>query len=299
MKRPLSSLNLLRTFEVAGRHLSFTLAAEELCITPSAVSQQIRKLEEDLGVALFERQPRGLTLSETGERYWRDIQQHLDGIDRSTRDLTRQSSRTLRVSLMPPLASRIVLPRLTDFQQKHPDIELRLDASLRYADLGKQDIDLAIRFGQPPWPGCVHEKLLDLYVLPVCPPAMAAEHDLAHHPGRLAQLPLIQMTERADSWARFFAMAGLGKPGSDKQFFVDDYPSAIEAAETVGVALAILPLEQPLLDSKRLAAPWPALGPLAESVYAVMREEQSQRSDIQTFLDWLKNQLSSLPAVVK
>ena len=299
MKRPLSSLNLLRTFEVAGRHLSFTLAAEELCITTSAVSQQVRKLEEELGIPLFERQPRGLILSEAGEPYWRDIQQHLDGIDRSTRALTRQTSRTLRVSLMPPLASRIVLPRLTDFQQRHPDIELRLDASLRYVDLGKQDIDLAIRFGQPPWPGCVHEKLLDLYVLPVCPPAMAAAHDLAHHPERLAQLPLIQMTERPDSWARFFAMAGLGKPATDKQFFVDDYPAAIEAAETVGVALAVLPLEQPLLDSKRLAAPWPALGPLPESVYAVMREEQSGRGDIQAFLGWLKTQLASLPTTVK
>jgi LysR family transcriptional regulator, glycine cleavage system transcriptional activator len=299
MKRPLSSLNLLRTFEVAGRHLSFTLAAEELCITTSAVSQQIRKLEEELGITLFERQPRGLALSDAGESYWRDIQLHLEGIDRSTRALIQPASRTLRVSLMPPLASRIVLPRLADFQQRHPDIELRLDASLRYADLGKQDIDLAIRFGQPPWPGCVHEKLLDLYVLPVCPPAMAAAHDLAHHPERLAQLPLIQMTERPDSWTRFFAMAGLGKPATDKQFFVDDYPAAIEAAETVGVALAILPLEQPLLDSKRLAAPWPAIGPLPESVYAVMRADQSARSDIQAFLDWLKVQLASLPKVVK
>ena len=299
MKRPLSSLNLLRTFEVTGRHLSFTLAAEELCITPSAVSQQIRKLEDELGMALFERQPRGLSLSEAGERYWRDIQLHLEGIDRSTRALTQPASRSLRVSLMPPLASRIVLPRLADFQQRHPDIELRLDASLRYADLGKQDIDLAIRFGQPPWPGCAHEKLLDLYVLPVCPPEMAAEHDLARHPERLAQLPLIQMTERPDSWARFFAMAGFGKPAAEKQFFVDDYPAAIEAAETVGVALAVLPLEQPLLDSKRLAAPWPALGPLPESVYAVMRQEQSGRSDIHAFLDWLKAQLASLPAAVK
>ncbi|MCK5873244.1 MAG: LysR family transcriptional regulator [Alcanivoracaceae bacterium] len=299
MKRPLSSLNLLRTFEVAGRHLSFTLAAEELCITPSAVSQQIRKLEEDLGITLFERQPRGLHLTQAGERYWRDIQQHLDGIDRSTRALTRRPADTLRVSLMPPLASRVVLPRLTDFQQRHPDIELRIDASLRYVDLGKQDIDLAIRFGRPPWPGCRHEKLLDLYVLPVCPPAMALEHDLARHPERLAQLPLIQMTERADSWDRFFAMAGLGRPQTEKQFFVDDYPAAIEAAETLGVALAVLPLEQPLLDSKRLAAPWPAIGPLPESVYAVMREEQAERRDIRTFLDWLKVQLASLPAAVK
>ena len=299
MKRPLSSLNLLRTFEVAGRHLSFTLAAEELCITPSAVSQQIRKLEEDLDITLFERRSRGLQLTQAGERYWRDIQQHLEGIDRSTRALTHSGGQTLRVSLMPPLASRIVLPRLADFQQQHPDIELRLDASLRYVDLGKQDIDLAIRFGQPPWPGCRHEKLLDLYVLPVCPPAMAAEHDLARHPERLAQLPLIQMTERADSWSRFFAMAGLGTPQTEKQFFVDDYPAAIEAAETLGVALAVLPLEQPLLDSKRLAAPWPALGPLPESVYAVMREEQAEQPDIRAFLHWLKVQLASLPTVMK
>jgi LysR family transcriptional regulator, glycine cleavage system transcriptional activator len=295
MKRALSSLNLLRTFEVAGRHLSFTLAAEELCITPSAVSQQVRKLEDELGVALFERQPRGLALTAEGEGYWRDIQQHLGAIDRSTRALTRQGTHTLRVSLMPPLASRIVLPRLADFQARHPDIALRLDASLRYADLARQDVDLAIRYGQPPWPGCLHEKLLDLHVLPVCPPAMAEAHDLSRHPERIASLPLIQMTERPDSWQRFFAMAGLGEPSPERQFFVDDYPAAIEAAETLGVALAILPLEQPLLDSKRLAAPWPALGPLPDAVYAVWHESRSHRPDIRRFLDWLQDQLTSLP----
>lgn len=152
MKPRPSSLNLLRTFEVAGRHLSFTLAAEELCITTSAVSQQVRKLEEELGLPLFERHSRGLALSETGERYWSEIQQHLNAIERSTRSLTQQAHHTLRISLMPPLASRIVLPRLADFQARHEGIELRLDASLRYVDLDKQDIDLAIRYGTPPWP---------------------------------------------------------------------------------------------------------------------------------------------------
>jgi LysR family glycine cleavage system transcriptional activator len=194
------------------------------------------------------------------------------------------------------LASRIVLPRLADFQVRHGDIELRLDASLRYVDLDKQDVDLAIRYGTPPWPGCSHEKLLDLYVLPVCPPAMARQYDLAHHPERLAALPLIHMTERADTWPHFFAITGLGPSTTDKQFFVDDYPAAIEAAETVGVALAILPLEQPLLDSQRLAAPWPAFGPVPEAVYAVRRKDQTDRKDIDTFLKWLKTQLASLPS---
>lgn len=296
--RPLpTSLNLLRTFDVAARHLSFTLAAQELCITPSAVSQQIRSLEEQLGIDLFDRQPRALQLTEPGQRYWQDIRQHLQGIEDSTRRLVSPSrdTRPLKVSLMPPMASRVVLPNLANFRQAFPAVSLHLDASLRPVDLAAGEADLAIRFGQPPWPGCQHEKLLDLYVLPVCPPQMAREHDLAHHPERLADMPLINMSSRPDAWQRYFAMAGLAAPESAQAYVVDDYPAAVEAAETLGVALAVLPLEQPLLDSARLAAPWPAAGPLTDAVYAVIRDDAQQREDVTLFLTWLKDQLALLP----
>jgi LysR family glycine cleavage system transcriptional activator len=293
-----ASLNLLRTFDAAARHLSFTLAGQELCITASAVSQQMRSLEEQLGLRLFERKARALSLTPAGEQYWRAIAGHLQGIDASTRALMSGQTRApLRVSLMPPMASRVVLPNLADFQARFPDIELRLDASLRNLDLARDEADMAIRFGTPPWAGCQHEKLLDLYVQPVCPPAMAEAHALRQHPENLSRLPLIQMTERPDAWRRYLAMAGLGEPQGQQEYFVDDYPAAIEAAQTLGVALAILPLEQPLLDSDRLAAPWPPLGPMPEAVYAVVRDQALAREDVACFSDWLKQQLAALPAV--
>ncbi len=293
MARLPTPLTLLRTFEAAGRHLSFTLAAQELCITPSAVSQQMRSLEKQLGVTLFERRPRALALTAAGETYWRQIQQHLEALEASTRALTGQHPDTpLRVTLMPPMASRVVLPALADFRQHHPQIALHIDTSLRNLDLNRHEADLAIRFGSPPWPGCHWEKLMDLYVLPVCPPHMAKEQDLTQHPEHLAKVPLIHMTERPDAWQRYFQALGLGTPDASQQYFVDDYPAAIEAAETLGVALAVLPLEQPLLDSQRLAAPWPPQGPIPEAVYAVMRTQDQSRSDIITFLHWLKETLA-------
>lgn len=298
MPRVPASLNLLRTFDAAARHLSFTLAGQELCITASAVSQQMRNLEDQLGVPLFERRARSLALTHAGERYWQEIAGHLQAIDTSTRKLISGQSRApLRISLMPPMASRVVLPHLADFQARHPEIELRLDASLRYLDLARDEADLAIRFGTPPWPGCQHEKLLDLYVQPVCPPALAQQHQLHQHPEKLAQLPLIQMTERPDAWQRYLAMAGLGESAGQAEYFVDDYPAAIEAAQTLGVALAVLPLEQPMLDSERLVAPWPPMGPLPEAVYAVIRDSARERDDVACFLHWLKAQLASLPPV--
>jgi len=296
MTRLPTPLTLLRTFEVAGRHLSFTLAAQELCITPSAVSQQMRSLEQQLGITLFERRPRALALTAAGEAYWRQIQQHLEALEECTRALLDKGpAAPLRVSLMPPMASRVVLPALADFYQRHPEIQLHIDASLRNLDLSRHEADLAIRFGTPPWQGCHWEKLLDLYVLPVCPPDMARQQDLAHHPEHLARVPLIQMTERPDAWQRYFEALGLGTAETSQQYFVDDYPAAIEAAETIGVALALLPLEQPLLDSQRLAAPWPAQGPMPEAVYAVMRKQDRSRSDISSFLHWLKARLAQQP----
>lgn len=297
MLRPLpTSLNLLRTFEVAGRHLSFTLAGQELCITTSAVSQQIRALEEQLGVALFERQTRGLALSQVGGRYWQEVQTHLQALERCTRELVRPGAEPpLRVSLMPPVASRVVLPALADFQALHPGVEIRLDASLRQVDLLRQEADLAIRFGTPPWPGCGWERLLEVMVLPVCPPAIAERFQLVGHPENLTKAPLIQMSKRPDSWDQYFALLGMGRPAPDQQqFFVDDYPAAIEAAESLGVALAIMPIEQPLLASGRVVAPLPPLGPLPEAIHAVWRDDVAERMATRAFLTWLKERLAAL-----
>lgn len=296
MARPaVSSLNLLRTFEVAARLGSFKQAAAELSVTASAVSQQVKTLEEQLGVALFERQPHGLALTTAGRRYATDIRPHLAALDEASRRLAASRRRVLlRVSLMPPLASRVVLPGLADFQARHPDIDLRLDASLRSVDLQQRQADLAVRYGTPPWPGCVHEKLATLFAQPICPPAVAAAYDLVAHPLNLAKAPLVHMTERPEAWPEFFRRLGVDQPTPASEYHVDDYPASIEAAETLGVAMAILPLERPLIRSGRVVAIGPALGPLPGAMYAVMLAGRQDDPAIHAFLDWLRAQLATL-----
>lgn len=299
-QRPLAvSLNLLRTFEACARRESFTKAADELCVTVSAVSQQIRSLEDQLGLTLFERRPGQLIVTERGKDYAQRIRTNLQAIDRHTRDLMAQApSGPLKVSLMPPMASRIVLPAMAEFRQQHPGKDVRIDATLRYCDLLNAEADLAIRFGRPPWEGCHHEKLLDVYVQPVCPPAMVEQYDLLNHPENLATMPLIQMTERPDSWYQYFAMRGLPAPDAAQMYLVDDYPAAMDAAEALGVTLALAPIELPLIQSGRLAAPWPAMGPLPEAIYAVTAAQATEHPDLAAFLDWLKSLLAQLPSPV-
>lgn len=290
---PLSSLNLLRTFEAAARLGSFKLAGDELCVTASAVSQQVRTLEEQLGVTLFERQPRGLVLTGTGRRYAAGIRPHLAALDDLTARLQQARPQTLRVTLMPPLASRVVLPRLADFRAAHPAIELQVDTSLHELDLQQRRVDLAVRSGTPPWPGCVHEKLCDLYAQAVCPPAVAERLGLAADPLALAHAPLVHMTGRPDAWPRFFAQLGLPAPDGEA-YYVDDYPAAVEAAATLGAALAVLPLEKPLLASGRVVAVGPAFGPLPEAVWAVRLADRADDPAANAFLAWLRQQLAGL-----
>ncbi len=290
-RRALSSLNLLRTFEVAARRGSFKLAAEELHVTASAVSQQVRSLESQLGLELFERYPGGLRLTDTGRAYLDEIQGPLRALDDATERLRAGGRSVLRVTLMPPLASRIVLPRLADFRGRHPQIELRIDTSVRNLDLAQRQVDLAVRYGVPPWPGCVHEKLTDLYVQAICPIGLARELDLERHPERLARVPLVHMTERPDHWHKYFQHVGVIAFEPVDVFHVDDYPAAIEAAETLGAALAVWPLEQPLIDSGRVFAVGAPQGPIPEAMYAVMLEERAGDPAIRSFVEWLRRQL--------
>jgi len=292
-RAPLSSLNLLRTFEVAARHRSFKVAAHELCVTASAVSQQIKNLEDQLGVALFERHPRGLALTEVGRRYLASIQPHLAAIDEATWRLAAGESALLRVSVLPPLASRVVLPRLAGFREIHPTIELHIDTTLRTVDLQQRTTDVAIRYGSPPWPGCLAEKLLEVSAQPVCPAALAERLGLVGHPERLAQAPLVHMTERPESWSWYLADLGIAET-PDASFHVDDYPAAIEAGQSVGVALALMPLEASLLASGRVVAVGPRRGPLPGAIHAVMLEEKRHDPAIEAFVTWLRAQLALL-----
>lgn len=168
----LPSLNALRVFEVVARHLNFRLAAEELGVTQAAVAQQIRGLEASLGLALFERRARGLALTDAGRAYSGSIRSALAMIDEATR-LLRPEPSHLTVSVTPTFASKWLIPRLGAFAECHPDIDLRVLASDRLSHFHTDAVDIAVRYGRPPFgPGLESELLMEQRIVAVASPAL-------------------------------------------------------------------------------------------------------------------------------
>lgn len=294
VKRDLPTLNLLKVFEIAGQHLSFKNAAEKLFVTPSAVSQQIKTLEAQLGVKLFIRKNRELLFTESGREYWGEIHNQLNNIRNATAALKKSKAKnTLKVSLMPPVASRVVLPNLASFNEAYPDIDLHIEASLRNSDISTQEADLAIRFGEPPWTGLLYEKMIDTYIQVVCPPGFTELFDLKSSPKNICKAPLIHMTERPHAWPKWLETTGFGE-ATGKQYYLDDYPSAMDAAESIGAMLALMPIETPLINSGRVEVAFTSQNPLNESIYAVYHESNKDNLAVRTFIDWLQLQFNAL-----
>lgn len=293
MSKIKTPLNLIRAFDCAGKHLSFKKAAEELHITPPAVSHQIKALEEKLGVQLFVRNNRELAFTDAGKQYWQHIHADLNQLDQHTRHLLRNHGQTsLVASIMPPLASTLLIPNLASFGEQNPGVTLRIDSSIRNVNLEQGEADVAIRYGDGHWPNLVSQKLLDIHVQPVYPPAFAGRYDFTD-PASIRTIPLIHMAARPDAWPRWFNTMGLGVPQPEKEYHLDDYPAAIEAAKTLGGALAAMPIEQYLVTSGAVIAPLPRSGPLEDGVFAVYRPADSDNPLIQRFIHWTKTLLQS------
>ena len=282
----LPNLNFLITFEVAGQLLSFKRAAEALHVTPSAVSQQIQQLEDFVGKPLFVRHNRSLVLTDDGEKYLAQIQPHLNGLRKATSALRNERTTKLRVSVMPPVANRILLPNLEKFQRLHQHVELQIDTALTNSNLFSENIDLAVRFGQPPWPGLTHERLCEVKIQAIMPVGYSQKYDLPSNVSALTELPLIHMAERPGAWNRLFDQLGLSA-SNGPAYHVDDYPAAVQAAESLGAALALFPIEQSLIDSGRVEAPFPPIGPLDEAIYVVYPKSRELPTAGRIFIDWL------------
>ncbi|MFC6854374.1 transcriptional regulator GcvA [Marivibrio halodurans] len=187
MRRSLPPLNAVRAFEAAARHESFAQAADELAVTPSAVSQQVKMLEDILGCALFTRHARGLSLTAAGRRYLPALSEALDLIaDASRTAAAGTDDRTLSVTCLGSFGALWLVPRLVDFEAAVPDIDVRLSTSDKIVDLGRDGIDAGVRYGPGPYPGIHAEPLMEETVFPVCAPAMAKRltrlEDLANVP---------------------------------------------------------------------------------------------------------------------
>jgi LysR family transcriptional regulator, regulator of gene expression of beta-lactamase len=253
MVRPHLPLNALRAFEASARHLSFTKAAIELCVTQAAVSHQVKALEDRFGVPLFRRLPRGLALTDEGMALLPSVGDAFDRIgamvDRFEGGRLRE---VLNLGVVGTFAVGWLLPRLADFEAAHPFVDLRLMTNNNRVDLAGEGLDMAIRFGDGAWHGTEVLPLVDAPVAPLCPAALAP---MLREPRDLHGQTLLR-SYRADDWPTWFSAAGIA-PGPIRGPVFDSSRVMVEAGLLgVGIALAPPSMFERELASGRLVQPF-------------------------------------------
>lgn len=285
MRHRLPPLNALRLFEASARLLSFKSAADELLLTPSAVSHGIQSLENWLGVSLFTRTPKGLVLTKAGASYYPTVQTALQMLaDHAERISTRPKPRRLRISAAPTFARRLLMPALGEFQREHPDLSVEIDTSRDLVDLG-DDADVAIRVGTGSWPGLVADELLRETLVPVCAPHLRDELS-----GKtLDDVPLIHVMTVSEDWARWAAATGRKTPSPDHGLRFDTLQMAFDAAARgLGVAIGRRPLIDAELKSGHLVALWMPEVRCDSAHWLVSMNGKSDESAVQAFRAWIK-----------
>jgi LysR family glycine cleavage system transcriptional activator len=238
MHRRLPPFRAIHAFEAAARHLSFTVAADELCVTPSAVSHQVRALEEHLGVALFERHPTGVVLTAAGALYREDLTALLDGLDACTRRARdTDPDGPLAIRATPGFATRWLIPRLARFKTAHPGIDVRVSTGLPPTDFSHGDLDVFVHWGDEPVPGVEIEPFLTAAKIAVASPALMVRDGSIRQPADVLRHTLIR-DEIGDEWPEWFARAripGPVPPGGPRFAHCDLVLNAAEGG--LGVAL--------------------------------------------------------------
>jgi LysR family glycine cleavage system transcriptional activator len=281
-------VHLLTIFEAAARLESFKLASEELFITPSAISHQVKSLEEYIGFELFQRKSRGVSLNSAGKMYLNYIQRGLNAFDEGTKKLKRKyASPHLKISCFSTLASNIIIPQMGAFQNAHPDIDIRIETGNHITDLRYDDIDLAIRVGDGEWPNVVSTKITDIEIAAVGSKSFIEKHQLNQFED-VKKVPLIDITMMNDIWGNWANKLNLDHTPFKRTITFSDYDSSIRAAiQGLGLALAMFPMEKINEDNGLLVKAFNENLTYPKSVYAVYRVEDENRHDIQCFLNWL------------
>ncbi len=286
----LPSLNGLRAFEAAARHLSFTRAAAELNVTQTAISHQIRRLEEQLGVRLFLRQSRALLLTREAQEYLPAVRAAFEDLRAATERLRRpEKAQALTVSTMASLAAKWLLPRLAGFQEAHPGIEVRISTSSHLVDFRREEVDVAIRYGRGRWPGLAADWLMAEDIFPVCSPALLAGERPLKRPQDLAHHTLIHATLAREDWQLWLTAAGLPTALASRPGLTFDLSlMALQAAiDGLGVALGRTPFVEADIAAGRLVVPFDVKLPAEAGFYVVAPQETAQTPKIALFRDWL------------
>ena len=290
----LPPLNALRAFEAAGRRASMSAAAEELAVTPAAVSHQIKALEDYFGVPLFHRAVRSIRLTDSGAVLLPYLSEGLNLWVEGCRKLQALDNTTpLVISSAPVFAGKWLVQRLSEFSALHPEITVRLDGTLSLADFTTDGVDAAIRFGTGPYPDLHADPLVNEDVVPVCAPALLAgahpldtPQDLVHH--TLIHVDWYAAPGTQPDWAMWLQTAGVETVDSNKGLVVTSDALAVEAAmDGGGVALVSAFLVRHDLEKGRLVMPFDLALPSSHWYWFVCPPENLERPKVRAFRDWL------------
>lgn len=299
MSRRLPSLTAVRAFEAAARQLSFARAAEELHVTPAAISQQIKQLEDYLGLALF-RRGKTLAVSEAAQAALPLITEAFDQLERAVdRMRARDTSGPLVVSTPPTFAARWLVPRLEDFHTRYPEIELRLLATRRLVDFALEDVDVAVRFGAPPFPGLHAEALMQESIVPVAAPAIA---QTIHTPADLLRCTLLhdeshEWDPAFPDWETWLLSLGVSFDSPLRIRHFDDSNLSIQAAVSgLGVTLVWHSLVVDELRSGRLVQLFGHALATQQGYHLVTSPNRLTLPKVNAFKQWLMAQTHATSA---
>lgn len=286
----LPPLTALRAFEAAARHMSFAKAAEELNVTPAALSFQIKSLEDHLGRPVFRRLNRAVELTEAGATLAGPMSQGFAEIAAGWARARRTADQSiLTVTAGPAFTARWLAPRLFSFASAHPDIELRFSATLRLLDFDRDDVDLAIRFGQGPDPGLVSIPLVEEWMTPMMVPSLA---ETVSSPDDLARFPMIRdgsvdFLKPAVGWPAWLRLAGANVPDIHGPHFNQADHAIGAALAGAGVVLGRLTLTEAALREGRLVMPFRETLRSGAHYRVLFPEGQPMRPQARAFIDWI------------
>ncbi|MBH3426552.1 LysR family transcriptional regulator [Pseudomonas alkylphenolica] len=288
MRRKIPSTTALVCFEAAARHESFTKASQELSLTQGAVCRQIAGLEEFLNVELFRRSRRGVKLTEAGLSYSRRVATQLDAVERDTLSVMgQQGANVIELAVVPTFGTQWLLPRLKDFQQRHPEVTVNLTNRTRPFLFADTSFDAAIYFGDADWPGTHSHRLMGENPVPVCSPALlggAGRLDAQ----QIAQLPLLQQTTRPYAWRQWFNSLEMtvarDMTGPRYELF-----SMLAQAAMHEMGVALIPpflIQRELAEGRLVVANRHALSSI-KAYYLMIPERKVESASLRAFRDWL------------
>ena len=297
MPRSLPPLDLCYTFSIAAKHLSFTLAGEELHLSQSAISRQIRQLEQHTGITLFTRHHRRLSLTNAGQELLQLVDQHVAQIkDWQQAHQHQASNRQLTVATSVACAYFWLMPKLEAYSQIQPNVDIRILAADKNADLHHDEADVAILYGDDQWPGLKVKCLFGEQVTPVCSPEMQKHFNHLNTPSDLLEAPLLHLEGGGTNWSSvdwqgWFKQHGIQLPAQHRSIRMNSYPMLVQAAENHrGIMLGWRYITDDLVSQGRLVYPFDDSLATSYGYYAAIRENADTDPIISDFFNWLTGQ---------